>query len=82
VLNLGSYPRFVAVLGFIDCVDLAIEAVASVRKIPRVRRMLVNKVCPTVIALVAPDPRLLAVQQIGQLPRDRPRWPPIPELYG
>jgi hypothetical protein len=66
VLDLGAHPRFVAVLCFLDFVDPAIEAVPFIREILRLRCMLMNKICLTVIALVTPDPRFLAMQQIGQ----------------
>jgi hypothetical protein len=66
VLDLGAHPRLVAILRLFHFVDPAMEAVASVREVLRLRCMLMNKVCLTVIALVTPDPRLLAVQQIRQ----------------
>src|ERR1700678_1706083 len=60
-LDLGAYPRLVAVLSLLPFVDRPIEPVALVGKVSRTRRVLVDQMGLTVITLVTPHARLLAV---------------------
>src|SRR5277367_5113822 len=66
MLDLGSHSRLVAVLRLLDLVDLPAKAIALVSEVLGSRCMPVNEVRMTLIPLVAPDPRLGAVQQVGQ----------------
>src|SRR5450631_735027 len=64
VLDLGADPRLVAVLRLYELVDAAVEAVAAVREVLGVRSARVDDLRLALIALVAPDARLFAMQQV------------------
>src|SRR5271170_287043 len=66
MLHFGSHSRLVAVLCLLNLIDLAVKTIALVGEVLRSRRMPVDEVSMALITLVAPDPRLGAVQQVGQ----------------
>jgi hypothetical protein len=69
VLDLRPHARLGAVRGLDRLVDPAAPSIALVGKVPRARRHRAHRVLLSSIRLVAPDPSLVAMQQVRQRER-------------
>src|SRR5271163_8426 len=66
MFNLGANPRFGVVLRLLNLVDHTAMLAATVGEILRIRRNLADSFALAAIRLIAPHPRLFAVQQVRQ----------------
>jgi len=66
VLHLGSYRRLGSVLRPLDFVEVISMPIAAMGAVLRSRRTLVDDIRLPTIRLIAPHPRLLSMQQVGQ----------------
>lgn len=69
VLDLGAHPRSVAVLRLFHFIDSAVVPLPLVGEVLGVRRVFVDDIGLTLMALVTPHARLFAVQQMMPLRR-------------
>ena len=66
MLDPGAYLRLGSVLRPLNLIDRILEPIATVGEVLRLRRMRADDLALPVIGRVAPDARLLAMQQVGQ----------------
>ena len=66
MLDLGPYTRLTAVFLFLQLVHIVLELRALTGHVLGLRRDLFDRLCPPMIATVAPHLALLPMEQLGQ----------------
>ena len=82
VLDLGAYPRLVAVLRLLELIDPAVVAIAAVGEVLRPRRASSNDGAFDPDSPGRPRPASRCRAAGTAAPRDRAHWPPTPAPCG